>query len=249
MAAGLVLMDVVWAIGLLGLAWVAVTAGWAIAGAIDGALGVTLGLGGAVLAWIGTCALVLALLPKPRPGTHRLMRGADFYGWVFGFVARRWLELPPFGLLMRQSAVLRFIVLRAAGARVAFSAQVSSDAVLMDPPLLVVERGAMIGSQATIAGHFILGDRLHLAPVVIRAEAQVALDVVVGPGTTIGPRARVEARASIGPGCDIGAEAHIAGGASLGRGVKVEPRARVPLCGVVPAGTVVRVEVEPASPT
>jgi len=178
---------------------------------------------------------VLFALPKPRPGRHPMMRGRDFYAWALSFIARRWLDVPPMSLLFRQSGLLRFLVLRAAGARIAFTAQLSSDAVLLDPALLVVGPGAMVGSQATLAGHFILGDQLVLAPIVIGSGAQIAIDVLVGPGAVLGKGVVIEARASIGPEVVIGDGAVIGGAASLGRGVTVGDRARIPMSSVLPA--------------
>lgn len=164
-----------------------------------------------------------------------MLQGRDFYAWALGFTVRRWLDLPPMGILYRQSAVLRFAILRMAGAKIAFSAQLSSDVVLLDPGLLELGPGAMVGSQTSIAGHFILGDRLVLAPVVIKAGAQVAIDVLLGPGVIIGHNATIQARASISPECIIGAGAQIGALAALGRGVSVGDGARVPMASVVPA--------------
>lgn len=244
MAAGILLMDLVWAAGLFGLTLLSAftfleVSGLAISGAPPTPIGLALGLIAAILAWVTACALVLLLLPRPRPGKHRLMRGASFYLWAFGFIVRRWIELPPMGLLWRQSGILRFLVLRASGAKVAFTAQMSSDATLLDPPLLTMGPGAMLGSQSTVAGHFIVGDRLLLAPVVISAGAQIALDVVIGPGTTVGERAIIEARTVIGPECVIGAGAHVSGGVGMARGVVVGARARIAPASILLSGTVV----------
>lgn len=247
MAAGILLMDLIWAAGLFGLTLLSASTFLEISG-LDPAgdswsapfpLRLALGLIAAILAWIAACAFVLLLLPRPRPGKHRLMRGTSFYLWALGFIVRRWIELPPLGLLWRQSGLLRFLVLRASGAKVAFTAQMSSDATVLDPPLLTMGPGAMLGSQSTVAGHFIVGDRLLLAPVVISAGAQIALDVIIGPGTTVGQRAIIEARTVIGPECVIGDGAHVAGGVGMARGVIVGARARIAPASILLTGTVV----------
>jgi len=242
MAAGILLMDLIWAAGLVGLTLLSTHASVAAAEALAAssiAIQLAAGVVTALLTWIAACAVILLLIPRPRPGKHRLMRGASFYSWALGFIARRWIELPPMGLLWRQSGVLRFLVLRASGARVAFTAQMSSDATVLDPPLLSIGAGAMLGSQSTVAGHFILGDRLLLAPVVIAPGAQIAIDVIIGPGTTIGRNAVIEARSSIGPECVIGDGVHLAGGVGMGRGVVIGARARIPVASILPAGTII----------
>ncbi len=237
MVAGLLFMDLVWAGGLFGLTYLSATTALAAASCCSGAIAIALAVTVALLTWIGACAVILFLLPKPSPGTYRMLQGGAFYAWAFGFIARRWLDLPPMGLIYRQSALLRFLVLRAAGARVAFDAQISSDAVLLDPGLLVMESGALLGSQATVAGHFIVGDRLVLAPVVIHAGAQIAIDVIIGPGVTIGKNAVIEGRASIGPNTTIGDDAQLGAQVLTGRAVVIGNGARVPMASVVPAKT------------
>lgn len=227
----LVLMDLVWAAGLIGLA--------ALSACVGLAVGLPFGLVLAPLTWIASAALVLALLPKPRPGQHTMMKGASFWWWSLAFIARRWLELPPMGTLYRQSNVLRFLVLRAAGGKVAFRAQMSSDVNLLDPGLLTMGAGAMLGSQATIAGHFIVGDRLLLAPVVIEAGAQIALGVVIGPGAIVGERALIEARANVGPEAKVGARAVVGALATVGRGAVIGVGAKVGMGAIVPPFTTV----------
>lgn len=233
--APIVFMDLVWALGLVGLATASAATALAVHGAMPSALGLALALAAAILTWVGACAAVLFALPKPRPGRHPMMRGRDFYAWALSFIARRWLDVPPMSLLYRQSGLLRFLVLRAAGARIAFTAQLSSDAVLLDPGLLVIGEGALVGSQATLAGHFILDDQLVLAPIVIGPGAQVAIDVLLGPGVVLGKGAVIEARASIGPQSIVGDGAVIGATAALGRAVTIGDRARIPMGSVIPA--------------
>ncbi len=236
-AAGILVMDLLWATGLLGLGWLSASVLLAVMHAMPGAPGLALGVAAAILTWILACVVLLAVLPKPRPGTYRLLRGRDFYMWVFAFIVRRWIDLPPMGLLYRQSGVLRFLVLRAAGAKLAFTAQMSSDADVLDPALLTMGAGAMLGSRVTVAGHFIVGDRLVLAPVVLHPGAQIAIDVIIAPGVTIGRNALVEGRSNVGPDVVIGDDAVIGIGVTLGRAVIVGQRARIRVASVVPART------------
>jgi len=239
MIVGLLVMDLLWAAGLIGLTTLSALAALHVHAAMPGALGLALALAAFALTWIAITTLALLLIPKPAPGQYRMMRGAAFYYWSLAFIARRWLDLPPLGTLYRQSSVLRFLVLRAAGAKIAFGAQMSSDATLLDPGLLTMGEGAMLGSQSTVAGHFIVGDRLVLAPVVIEAGAQVALGVVIGPGAFIGARALVEGRANIAPEAHIGAGAVVGATAMVGRGARIGAGAKVAMGAIVPAFTTV----------
>ena len=89
MVAGLLFMDLVWAGGLFGLTYLSATTALAAASCCSGAIAIALAVTVALLTWIGACAVILFLLPKPSPGTYRMLQGGAFYAWAFGFIARR----------------------------------------------------------------------------------------------------------------------------------------------------------------
>ena len=231
MAVGLVAYDCIYLIvaaalygvagyaGLESAAWLARNLGWwAVLLAVPVALG-------ALVAQVGVLGL---LLPRVKPGRYPLMKGAVFYGWLLRTVLRRVLFYPPLKVLLFTSNVLRWATLRALGARVAFTANMSSDVDLLDPWLLRVGPGATIGAGCLVSGHYIKGGDLVLAGVEVGAGALLAVQVAVGPGASVGARAMLLGRCSIGPGAKLGEGCVVGAHAYVEPGVEVEPEVRVP---------------------
>jgi carbonic anhydrase/acetyltransferase-like protein (isoleucine patch superfamily) len=179
-----------------------------------------------VVALIAMIALLTAALPRLREGVHPMMRG-HFFVWVARSLLRRLLFFGPLKELLFNSSILRFLALRALGARVAFSANMSNDVTLLDPALLVVGPGATIGARALVAGHFVKGGRLVLGRVEIGKGSLVSADVVLGPGVRIGEKVTIEARAALSMNVKVEDGAHIGRWASLDTGCVVEAGARV----------------------
>lgn len=226
-------MDAVWLVGLTALIGLSAAAAFFVAGLVPGPLGWGLAVCAGLLTWIAATTLIAWLLPRPKPGRHPLMGDASFFLWVFGLVVRRWLDLPPMGLLWRQSNLARFVVLRACGAKVRLSTSISSDAVLLDPNLLVLGPRVVIGSEAVITGHYMTRDVLMLAAVEIGAGTEIGAQVSIGPGARIGAGVRVEPRANIGndavigDGAVVGFLATVHPWATVAAGERVAPHAVV----------------------
>ena len=148
MAAGLLVYDLLllaFAVGLWG------GAGW-VGARVHAALapfGPWLAIPAALLA--GLLAAILAvgalglLTPRPDAGRVELMKGRRFWAWLIRSLYRRVLLPGPLKPIVFTFNTLRFLALRALGARVAFSANMSTDVELLDPPLLEVGPGATIG--------------------------------------------------------------------------------------------------------
>lgn len=181
-----------------------------------------------VLALIAAVSLASALCPRLQPGRYPLMRGAQFYAWLFRSLLRRVLFMAGLRPLILSSSVLRFLALRGLGARVAFSSSFSNDVDVLDPSLLTVERGATLGARALVAGHYIDKGELVLGAIHIGEGALISGDVMVGPDVHVGARARVQPRTSIAPGVRIGAEARIGVGSQLDGRAVVQQGERLP---------------------
>jgi acetyltransferase-like isoleucine patch superfamily enzyme len=202
-----------------------------------------------LIALVGVLGL---LCPTVKPGRYELMKGAVFYGWMFRSLLRRIVMLPVIRWPIFTSNVLRWLALSAMGARVSFTANMSGDVDLLDPWLLEVEPGAVIGARCLVSGHYVEGKTLVLGRVKIGKGSLLAADVGVGPGVTIGERVVVKARASIAPHVTIedraevgGATvidvaAHVGAGAKLGSRVYIGVKATVPAGAEVPAADIVR---------
>jgi carbonic anhydrase/acetyltransferase-like protein (isoleucine patch superfamily) len=183
--------------------------------------GAPLGVLAALLTLIGLVAVLTALCPRLEPGRYTLVKGPVAVSWVLRSILRRILFLPSLKAVLFSSNVLRFLSLRALGARVAFNSNISSDVDILDPALFSLGRGATVGARSFIAGHFIADRVLHLREVRIGADALLALQVVVAPGCVIGERAVLKPGASLSVGVQVGA------GAEIGIGALVDTLARI----------------------
>lgn len=200
-----------------------------------GPLGALAGL----LSLIALVGALSALCPRLVPGRYRLIQGRVAVSWVLRSMLRRILFLPSLKAVLFSSNLLRFLSLRALGAEIAFTSNISSDVDILDPQLLVLGPGATLGARCFISGHFISGGVLHLRPVQIGAGALLSLQVTVAPGCSIGkdavlkPGASLSVGARVGEGAEIGISAlvdtlaRIGDGAVVGTLAHVPPRARV----------------------
>ena len=206
-------------VGVETAAWLARNLGW---------WSVLLAVPVALAALVVGCGVLGLLLPRVRPGRYKLMKGAVFWGWLFRTMLRRILFYPPIRVLLFTSNILRWLTLTALGARVSFTANMSSDVDLFDPWMLRVGPGATIGSRCLLSGHYIKGGDLVLDEIDIGGGTLLAADVAVGPGVKVGRDCFVLGRAALGPGVQIGDGALIGSHAFLEAGVVVEAGARVP---------------------
>lgn len=244
-------MDLVWAAGAFGLAVLSFLAAATVHRAVGGPIGWALAAVAFVLAFTLGATLFAALVPRPKPGRYRALSAAGV-AFGFGLVARRWLALPFVSFAWHQSALLRWVVLRAQGARLGLRVQMSSDVEIFDPGYVRIEPGAMLGSGVQIASHFFVGRDLVLSAVEIGAGASVAYGVGIAPGVRIGARAVIHPSVKLAPDVEVGEEASIGLGATVGPGARVGARARVAPLAYLPARASVpdggRFPPEPAAP-
>jgi len=226
MRAGLmVLFDVVSMSLIVGLWGAAAWVTWSVAGALSalGPLAWVIAPLVGLLALVGVVGMVHRLLPPIRPGRYRLMQDPQFFAWVARFVLQRALLAPGVGTLVFQISTLRFLALRALGAKVSFSTSMSSDVVLLDPWLLEAGPDATIGTGSLIAGHFVDRGHLVLGKVRIGAGSLIAARVVLAPGVSIGRDARVLTHAMLSEDVTIGDGATVGSDARIDRGAEVRP--------------------------
>lgn len=169
-------------------------------------------------------AVMHRIFPRARPGRHTMMKGAAFWGWMLNFVLRRILYFGPLKMLFFTFNVLRYLSLRALGAKVAFTASMSSDVDILDPALLTVGARATLGARTLIAGHFIDGATLLLGEVTIGRDVLLGGEVVCGPRVRVGDGAKVLGRTVLSVACEIGA------------GATLQPECYVDIMGVVKPG-------------
>lgn len=230
MIAGMILYDLVY-VALATVLYGGALAAGALAGrALAEHLPWPLAVVPAVFAGLGALIVVVAvlarLLPRLRPGRYRLMTG-PFFVWMAHSLLRRILFFEPLKVLIFYSAVLRFCALRALRAEVAFDASMSSDAELLDPGMLRVGAGAMIGSRCVIAGHYVEHGELVLARVEVGAGTLLSGEVGVAPGVTVGAGVTVKVRALLNPGVTIESDVVVGAAAVIGSGAVLASGARV----------------------
>lgn len=166
-----------------------------------------------------------ALCPKLTPGRYPLMSGTMFWAWMVRHLLRRLLMVPGVKWALFTSNVLRFCALRALGAKVAFTVNMSSDVDLLDPSLLEVGAGATLGAKTFISGHYVDRGLLVLGQVTIGERALLAAEVSVSPGVTIGRKAVIKPRAGLGPDVTVGDEAQVGSTSLIDSGVRIGARA------------------------
>jgi len=232
MAVGLVVYDLLYLL-LAGVFYGAsITAGLRVAGALS-AGGLPLPLGAAagglagVLALLALVAVATALLPRLEPGTHRFLKSKVFYSWILRSLLRRLLFIEPLRTALFNVNLLRFLTLRALGARVAFTANASNDVDLLDPSLLEVDAGATLGSRCLISCHYVHEGQLVLGRIRIGPGALVGAQAILAPGVTLGAGVELQVRAQLGPDVTVDEGAVIGAGASIEGGSHVGAQARV----------------------
>ena len=192
-----------------------------------------------IVALIAAVGVLSALCPRLAPGRYKLMRGSVFWGWMLRSMLRRILWLPGLRWILFSSNVLRFLTLRALGARTAFTASFSADAELLDPSLLEVGPGAIVGARCIVAGHWVQDGELVLDRVVIGARAMLAGEVIVGPGCVIGERALIKVGAALGVAVQVGERAEVGARANVDSGSRLGARCHIGSAAYVPAKSVV----------
>lgn len=90
-----------------------------------------------------------------------------------------------------------------------FGAKIGKDIALggklVDPHMIRLEDGAIIGEGSVVTAHAINSGSILLAPVVIRRGATVGVGAVVYPGVTVGEGAIIAANAVVRSGTQISA--------------------------------------------
>ena len=197
-------------------------------------VGVPAGVCGFLLCLIALSWVVCLVLPRLEAGSYSMLKGRVFYGWLLRSLVRRVVFFGPLKPAIFSVNVLRFLALRAQGARIAFTANVSSDVDLLDPALLTLGPGVTLGARCLLSGHYVIGRRLVLDRVVIGADTLLAAEVAVMPGVRIGAHVLVEPQVSIGRDVVVG------DGARIGRRTVLDLGAHVADGELVPPYTVIR---------
>ncbi len=199
------------------------------------------------------------LLPPVSPGLYALSHKTTT-AWGLRLMAQRILYLPLWRRTILGSNLLRYLALRALGARTSYFVRTATDAWILDPALLDLGRGVLLAAGSSVAGHLmgqskLLLGRAELADgVQVQPNAYVSLDCKMGQDSVLGfrsvlcPHVRVGARtvikdnvvvhetAQIGDDVTIGSHAVIGAGAQVLTGATVDDGAHIPAGAVVRPG-------------
>ena len=204
---------------------------------LPGPLAAALAVLAGLLTLIAVVGALSALCPRLEPGRYQFGQGPVFYGWVLRSILRRVLFVPGIKWVLFQSNTLRFLALRALGARVSFTSSISADVEILDPQLFEAGAGCVIGARCFVSGHFLKDGKLFLRQVRIGAGAQLALQAIVAPGAEIGDRAVLKPGANLAVGAQVGEGAEIGLGALVDSFARIGPRAAVGTMAYVPPRT------------
>lgn len=169
----------------------------------------------------GTTWLVRMMLPRLEPGTYAYPNHPQCFAWLLHFALRRISALQLWAPFIFSFASLRFVMLRALGAKVAFDMQTSVDARVIDCPLVEVGEGSMLAAETLVVGHFLENDQLMLDRVRIARGVQVMGGATLAPGVTLGENAVVGPGSKLLPKVQVGEDAYVGMACMLYNGVRV----------------------------
>jgi carbonic anhydrase/acetyltransferase-like protein (isoleucine patch superfamily) len=145
----------------------------------------------ATLIFITVVFAIRIVMPRVKPGAYDLKKDPMVMIWYLHMCLNR--SVKSVGLLgiIRSSNVLRFLHLRALGAKVAYSANVSVELELADPMLITIEENVIVGGRCYMGCHVVVAGKLILGTIHLKKNSFVSLGNVLGQGTVVGENATV----------------------------------------------------------
>jgi hypothetical protein len=152
---------------------------------------------------MGICVRVFSL--AVRPGTHSALSPTTLFWMMLNSIHtlafRMVLPVIPGGLLAN-------LYFRLAGCRIGRDVRLTTSQIL-DPYLISIGDGTMVGGDAVITAHLFQNGQLILARILIGKDCQIGAHALVCPGVTIGDRATVGIKAFVRRGMSVPADAHV----------------------------------------
>ncbi len=141
------------------------------------------------LLYIALCFTIRILIPKLKPGTYNLEKDFMVVAWYMHMSLSRSLNSTGLRAIIRSSNILKYLYYRALGAKIAYTANFSTDLDIVDPSLITMEENVMVGGRCIISCHLIYNNKLVLKPIHIKKNAFVQFNNTIAQGTTIGEAA------------------------------------------------------------
>lgn len=134
-----------------------------------------------------------AVLPKLKPGSYDLKTDPMVIIWYLHMSLNRSLKSVGLLSIIRSSSVLKYLHLRALGAKIAYSANFSAELELVDPSLITIDEGVIVGGRCYMGCHVVFDGKLILGTIHLKKNSFISLGNVIGQGTIVGEGAVVGA--------------------------------------------------------
>ena len=152
--------------------------------------------------YIALIIVILLFLRKIPPGAYSI-KTSEALRWVMADSLMRMIERSFLRGAIKGFALQRYVFFRLLGAHIDSTFFIGWDVRILDPWLLKVGRGSLIGSFVVVSGHAVENDRVTLAPVKIGDRVTVGMRAIIMPGVEIGDGAIVGAGAVVTKGTHI----------------------------------------------
>ncbi|MCA9582892.1 MAG: hypothetical protein KC416_13930 [Myxococcales bacterium] len=180
-----------------------------------------------LLAMLTTVAIIRMATPRVKPGIYRYPSHPHVRVWVFHFGLNRIVSFPLWKQMIFQFATLRTYAFWALGANVSMRIHTASDPMLIDPQLITIEKGTIVGGGSLLSCHTVIGNRLALAPIHIGEGVQLHQSATIAAGVTLGRRTIVGAGTIVGPRTTTGEGVRLGATVRLGQDVVIGDNARI----------------------
>ncbi len=174
-----------------------------------------------MLALIFCVAAFNFILPNMKSGHYTAPASGMFYLWTLYLTLNRVLFFDPIQNLMLYSPLLRFLALRALGAKMAYGSSVSARVALTDVPFIEVGEDCIIGANSLLTGHYLNKGNLFLGHIKIGNRVNVGGYCRMGPGVTIGDDTWIGADCQIAPMVTVGKNCTLEPGSVLPPGTQL----------------------------
>lgn len=126
------------------------------------------------------------LLPKLKEGLYDIKKDKMVVFWYLHMCLNRSGKAIGLSPMLRSSNLLKYLHMKALGAKIAYTSNYSLDLEIADPSLTRIDANTVLGGQCYIGSHVVIDGKLGLGRVHIKESAFVGFGCVIGQGTTIG---------------------------------------------------------------
>ncbi|MGZ3807655.1 MAG: acyltransferase [Bacteriovorax sp.] len=163
----------------------------------------------AICLFIFNLLLIMALLhrcvPLPKEGEYEMQRRGEVLKWMYHAGVQNLARILGISKFILAYPLLRRLYFFASKSKVSSSAIISYDVKLVDPFMLEIEEGAKLGEWCKMAAHYSQGDKFFIKKIVIKKNAVIGGDSLIGAGVIVGENAKISARSFLLPDSIVGA--------------------------------------------